>query len=61
MVEPYAYTVSEAAEVSGVSRSTLYRAMGAGKLEARKCGRTTLIFADELKRWLEALPIANDR
>lgn len=61
MSEKLSYTIAEAVAVSGVSRSTLYRAMKAGDLQARKRGRTTLFMADELRRWLESLPAANDQ
>jgi len=56
--ERLAYGVAEAARVAGIGRSTLYVALAAGELKARKCGRRTLIPADELRRYLTALPDA---
>jgi excisionase family DNA binding protein len=51
-----AYTVGEATELSPCSRSSLYEAIAAGELKARKLGRRTLIMADDLRSWLESLP-----
>ena len=50
------FTVVQAAQVAGVGRSTLYQALAAGKLRARKLGRRTLILEHELRAWLEELP-----
>jgi excisionase family DNA binding protein len=51
-----ALTIGQAVTASSVSRTTLYRALQAGELEAKKRGKRTLIMADELRRWLENLP-----
>ena len=53
---PLAYTVAEAVKTAAVSRTELYRAAKRGDLTFRKRGKRTLIFADELKRWLDTLP-----
>ena len=50
------YTIPEAVSATGVSRSSIYRALKAGELSARKSGRRTRIRAEELKRWLNSLP-----
>jgi len=50
------YTIAESVNATGVSRSSIYRALKAGELQARKRGRRTLIMADELRRWLTNLP-----
>src|SRR4051812_49324760 len=42
-MENLALTIANATKVSGLGRSTLYEAIGAGKLEARKAGNRTLI------------------
>jgi excisionase family DNA binding protein len=52
------YGVIEATRVTGIGRSTLYAAMAAGRLRAIKLGSRTLIRADELRRFLDALPSA---
>jgi excisionase family DNA binding protein len=51
-----AFTINEAARVSGLSRSLLYIAIGSGALRARKCGRRTLVLARDLSAWIERLP-----
>jgi len=52
-----AFTIAQAAKVSGVGRSTIYNELGAGKLQARKLGRRTLILASDLSLWLSSLPV----
>jgi excisionase family DNA binding protein len=51
-----AYSISEVADITGVGRSILYQEIGEGRLRARKLGRRSLIFDDDLKAWLAALP-----
>ncbi|SFO74182.1 DNA binding domain-containing protein, excisionase family [Bradyrhizobium sp. Ghvi] len=41
---------------NSVSRATCYREISAGRLEARKVGRKTVITKAAAKAWLEALP-----
>ncbi len=53
---PIALTIRDAVQLSGVSRSTLYRAIKTGDVVARKHGRRTIILADELRAWLQDLP-----
>ena len=55
---PLAFTISDAVRASGLARSRLYEEMRAGRIEARKAGRRTLILADSLAAFLAALPIA---
>ncbi|MCJ8158893.1 helix-turn-helix domain-containing protein [Sphingomonas sp. LaA6.9] len=52
----------EAAQMLGISRSTLYQLMGDGEVESIKLGRTRLILVASLeslierkRRWLEQL------
>jgi hypothetical protein len=51
-----AYTISEAVQASGLSRSMLYVAIGHGELRARKCGARTLILDSDLRKFLQKLP-----
>jgi hypothetical protein len=51
-----AYTTHEAAKISGICRSLLYREIAAGRLIARKHGRRTIILGADLWAWLESLP-----
>lgn len=53
---PIALTIPEAVKASGVGRSSLYEAIASGQLPARKLGRRTLIMANDLRNWLDALP-----
>jgi excisionase family DNA binding protein len=51
-----AYTIDEACRASGVGRTRLYAALRGRELRARKHGKRTIILADDLRQWLEALP-----
>jgi excisionase family DNA binding protein len=46
----------EAAISAGCSRTRIFEAIRAGKLTARKDGKTTIIELSELHRWLRSLP-----
>lgn len=60
MSTPIAYTVKEACAVSRAGKTTLYGAIRRKELVARKRGRRTLILEDDLRRWIEQLPIITD-
>lgn len=51
---PLAYRPNEASRVCGMSRTYLYEAMAAGRLEYFHVGRARLIPADALQRFLDA-------
>jgi excisionase family DNA binding protein len=51
-----AYSISEACELLSVGRTTLYSAIKNGGLKTCKVGRRTLVTAEALQLWLEALP-----
>ncbi len=52
-----ALSIAAAANEAGVSKATLYRAIGAGRGPvARKIGSRTVIFRKDLQRWIDALP-----
>jgi hypothetical protein len=51
-----AYTIPQAVQASGLSRSSLYVAIAVGALQARKCGARTLILGTDLRRYLRSLP-----
>jgi hypothetical protein len=56
---PIAYTIAEACSASRAGRTSLYRAIRAGKLRARKRGRRTITLASDLLSWLDSMtPIA---
>jgi excisionase family DNA binding protein len=52
-VRPLAYSVPEAAEVAGVSRAHLYRAMQVGHLASVNTGSRRVILHDDLVAWLQ--------
>jgi len=54
--EPLFYSIEQAVEASGVSRTMLYLWLQEGKLKARKSGRRTLILRTELVEYMDSLP-----
>ena len=56
-----AYTVDEAADVTSIGRTSLYADHAAGLIEMRKRGSRTIILADELRRYLAALPVVETK
>lgn len=61
MNERLSLTIAEAARTCGIGRTTLYEIIGAGKLDARKCGNRTLITAESLRKYIASLPAADIR
>jgi hypothetical protein len=59
--EPLTVTIPDAVRLSGLSRSEIYRRLGAGDIQARKSGCRTLIIWDSLKAHLQTLPPAEFR
>ena len=53
---PIAFKLSEVPPLAGVGRTSVYEAINSGELRAVKRGKSTLILADDLRRWLEQLP-----
>jgi hypothetical protein len=51
-----AFSVDDFCRWAGVGRTAAYAEMSAGKLEARKLGRRTIILRSEAERWLASLP-----
>ena len=51
-----AYTIPEAVKEGAGSRTVVYEAIKAGTLKAKKRGKNTIILADDLIEYLEALP-----
>ena len=54
--EAVALSIRAASKVSGIGRTSLYAAIKAGKLVARKCGKRTIILQSDLITWLNSLP-----
>ena len=55
-MEKLAYTIEEAVGEGAGSRTIIYEAINAGKLKAKKRGKRTIILANDLIEYLEALP-----
>jgi excisionase family DNA binding protein len=53
---PIAYSIEDAPQAVGVSRTRIFEAVRKNELTARKAGRSTIIETDELKRWVRSLP-----
>lgn len=53
---PELLTIQDFVERFRVSRTTTYRLLALGKLQARKVGRRTMIARADAETWLEALP-----
>ena len=51
-----AMSVAEAAVEAGVGRDHIYGAIRAGRLDARKLGRRTIITCNALEKFLNGLP-----
>lgn len=51
-----AVSVSEAVRVSGVGRTSIYEAIGDGRVEAVKCGSKTLVLMESLRAFIASLP-----
>jgi len=50
--------IRDAAELSGLSRSAIYREAGAGRIHMVKLGRSTLVDMGSVRGFLDALPPA---
>ena len=53
------YSVKEAADASGLGRTTIYSAVRQGELRMVKKGARSIILDRDLRRWLEGLPPSN--
>lgn len=60
-IRPLTVTIPEAARLSGLSRSELYRQLGAGRIRACKSGSRTLIIWASLQDHINSLPPAEFR
>lgn len=58
MLVPIAYRPADAAHVLGVSRSTVYRMITEGELEARQIGGAILIRHNDLMKLVDGAPLS---
>ena len=54
------FSPNEAAQIAGIGATLLKYEIRNKRLVARKIGRRTVITADDLSAWLEALPRAGE-
>jgi len=55
-----ALSIEDAVKATSLCRKTLFSAMRKGELKARKYGRRTLIVREDLKAFVDALPVARE-
>ena len=55
-IKPSHLPIPGAVAYTGSSRSSLYEALKRGQIEARKCGRRTLVSVESLDAYLASLP-----
>ena len=51
-----AYSVDDTCNKLSIGRNKFYLEVAAGRIKVKKLGRRTLVPADEIDRWLKALP-----
>ena len=51
-------TIPEAVEMTGISRTSIYKMFSENRLTARKNGKRTLILVEDLERVVKSLPTA---
>ena len=56
-----AFSITKAASVAGIGRGLIFKEIKAGRLEAKKVGRRTLITSEAIDKWLSDLPSWNLR
>jgi hypothetical protein len=54
---PRAYLLSEFCNEYRCTRTRAYEEMKAGRLKARKAGRTVIITGEDAEAWLQSLPM----
>lgn len=55
-IKPSHLPIPGAVAYSGSSRTSIYEALKLGKIEAKKCGRRTLVSVASLDAYLASLP-----
>ena len=56
LVKPIGHRPEQAAQVSGLPRTRIFGAIKNKELTAHKDGKATIIFDDELRRWMKTFP-----
>jgi excisionase family DNA binding protein len=52
----FVYSIPEVCRTANSGRTTVYKAINEGHLVAHKRGSRTIIFSEDLERWLKSLP-----
>ena len=60
-VAPLAHSIKEVVRLTGFGRTSVYAEIAEGRLVAHKIGRRTLVYADDLGRWLASQPTIRPR
>jgi excisionase family DNA binding protein len=55
-LKPISYSVEEISRVNNIGRTSIYKALGEGKLRGMKLGRKTLILESDFREFLASLP-----
>lgn len=55
-LEPLAVGILEGGRILGIKRSSIYREIAAGRIQAVKAGKRTLLPMASLRAWLASLP-----
>lgn len=55
-IEPLAVRFSQACQISGISKSELYRRAARGEVEILKAGRSSLVLLASLQKLVAGLP-----
>lgn len=58
---PFAVSILEAVRISGLGRSSIYKAIASGHLQVRKAGRRTIIEISALHDYITQLPVSKGR
>ena len=53
---PHAYRIRDVCKLTGLGRTTIYAAIKAGALIARRYGRCTVVLSEDLAAFLRSLP-----
>ncbi len=54
--EPLGFSIDEAVKATGIGRTKIFEAIREQRLRAKKCGRRTVILAEDLQAFLKSLP-----
>lgn len=56
-----AYSIADITKLTGLGRTTLYKAIKSGALQTRKLGTRTLVLGNDLDEFLRALPTCDQK